>query len=136
MRSNADWFRDAKWGLFMHFLAARASGGAADFDVAEWNRQVDAFDVERLAAQCEEVGADRSPKSRYVDGALYHVLSYLGRSWGRGSLRFPDELVVSFTKHANGVGGVVTWDVPVGERGTLDDATMRQLAALRAATRS
>ena len=327
---NTDWFHEAKWGLFMHFLAAPASGGAADFGVDEWNRQVDAFDVDRLAGQLAEAGAgyfyltlgqntgyycspnatydalvgrtpsrlsrrdlvadlhraltplgirtmvylpshapahdleaisrlrctppfecprwsyrpdsysaeegartdarvsefqrywesiirewserwresvqgwwfdgcyyadqmyrepdapnfasfaaaakagnpaslvafnpgvkcpviswsdvedytageiseclpvstERSPKSRFVEGAQYHILSYLGASWGRGSLRFPDELVVGFTRHVNSVGGVVTWDVPVGERGTLTDATRRQLAALRAATRA
>ncbi len=57
MRASTDWLRDRKWGLFMHFLAAPASGGPADFGVDEWNRQVDAFDVERLATQAAEVGA-------------------------------------------------------------------------------
>jgi hypothetical protein len=329
MGASADWFHDAGWGLFMHFLAAPASGGPADFGVDEWNRQVDEFDVERLATQVAEVGAGyffltigqntghycspnatydslvgrrpsrlarrdlvadlaralaprgirtmvylpshapahdreaisrlrctppweaprwsyapdayspaeaartdervsefqrnweaivrewserwgpsvggwwfdgcyyadqmyrhadppnfasfaaaaragnpaslvafnpgvkcpvirwsdaedytageiseclpvslgRRPKTRFVDGAQYHVLSFLGDWWGRGPLRFPDELIVGFTKHVNAVGGVVTWDVPVGPRGTLDEATTRQLAALRQATR-
>ena len=45
--------------------------------------------------------------------ARYHVLSYLGESWCKGEPRFPDELVVGYTKHVTSKGGVVTWDVPI-----------------------
>ncbi len=49
--TRANWFRDARWGVFTHFLA--------DDDVSadDWNRQVDAFDVDALASQLAEVGA-------------------------------------------------------------------------------
>ena len=44
---NTDWFKDAKYGVFMHFLP---------FDDASL-KLVEAFDVEALARQLEEVGA-------------------------------------------------------------------------------
>jgi hypothetical protein len=57
MRRTA-WFREAGWGLFFHFLAARASSkGEADMTVESWNARVDAFDVEGLAEETEESGA-------------------------------------------------------------------------------
>ncbi len=49
---RADWMHRAKWGIFMHYLAA-----SADLPVAEWNRLIDGVDAESLAAQIESVGA-------------------------------------------------------------------------------
>jgi alpha-L-fucosidase len=51
---RAGWFRAAGWGVFMHYLA-----DSADLPAAEWNRRIDAFDVEGLARQLE------SAKARY-----------------------------------------------------------------------
>lgn len=45
--SDTDWFRDAKYGVFMHFLPGDAAGLA----------RVQEFDVERLARQLESMGA-------------------------------------------------------------------------------
>ncbi len=44
---NTDWFRDAKYGIFMHFLPADANGLAL----------VDKFDVDALAKQLATAGA-------------------------------------------------------------------------------
>ncbi len=44
-RANTTWFRNCRWGVFTHYLAK--SGTSA----AEWNRQVDRFNVEGLADQ-------------------------------------------------------------------------------------
>jgi hypothetical protein len=55
--ANTDWFKDAKWGAFMHFLADTASAQtAAALTPDEWNRRVDAFDVERLATDLADAG--------------------------------------------------------------------------------
>ncbi len=54
---RAAWLRAAQWGVFTHYLAAPASGGAASLTEDDWNRQIDAFDVPGLAAQLESVGA-------------------------------------------------------------------------------
>ncbi len=47
---RAEWLRTAQWGVFMHFL------GDAGLSVEEWNRRIDAFDVEGLARQLEAAG--------------------------------------------------------------------------------
>lgn len=69
---------------------------------------------------------------RWVNGAQYHILSYLGSDWCRGAEpRFPDEFVIGYTKHVNSKGGVVTWDVPITPEGIIPQPFIRQLAALR-----
>jgi len=58
MKTRAEWFYQAQWGLFMHFLAIPA--GCSDghtVTIESWNRQVDAFDVETLAAQLHQLKA-------------------------------------------------------------------------------
>ncbi len=62
----------------------------------------------------------------------YHSLSYLGRTWGQGDKpRFPDELVVKYTKDVISKGGFVSWDVPPTEEGLIPEAFMKQLGALK-----
>jgi len=57
-RANTDWLRDAKWGTMTHFLSD-PPGWTTDPNLTgdEWNRRVDAVDVDRLAAQVAETGA-------------------------------------------------------------------------------
>ena len=69
---------------------------------------------------------------RRVNGAQYHILSYLGSSWCQGDEpRFPDEFVIGYTRHVNSKGGVVTWDVPITPEGLIPQPFVRQLIALR-----
>ncbi|NLG50749.1 MAG: hypothetical protein GX552_11610 [Chloroflexi bacterium] len=51
MRANTDWFRDARWGVFTHYLTGSQTSAE------EWNAQVNAFDVEGLARQLEQIRA-------------------------------------------------------------------------------
>lgn len=44
---DKDWLKDAKYGVFVHYL-----GGGDD-----WNEKVDSFDVARFASQIEQSGA-------------------------------------------------------------------------------
>ena len=44
---NTDWFNQAKYGVFIHFLPSGQAG----------LKQVEQFDVKALAGQLEEVGA-------------------------------------------------------------------------------
>lgn len=57
MRANTDWFRDARWGVFFHYLAELYSDETNQMDVDRWNRQVDQFDVTAFASQLKAVGA-------------------------------------------------------------------------------
>ena len=57
-RADTDWFRDAGWGAFMHYLARGASApGPAEITTNEWNRRIDAFDAAGLADQLQQIGA-------------------------------------------------------------------------------
>ena len=54
-RDNTDWFMQCKWGMFCHYLADSASNlKAIELPVSDWNRRIDAFDVEGLARQLAE----------------------------------------------------------------------------------
>lgn len=64
-------------------------------------------------------------------GAQYHILSYLGEQWGSGEPRFCDEFVTGYTQDVVAKGGVVTWDVPISENGSIPPAFIRQLKRLR-----
>jgi hypothetical protein len=49
---RTDWFHRARWGVSSHYLADFASNTASiDLMPEDWNRQIDAFDVEGLADQ-------------------------------------------------------------------------------------
>lgn len=63
---------------------------------------------------------------RWVDGKQLHVLTYLAEAWGRGRPRFDADLAASWTRHVNGLGGAVTWDVPIAGDGSIpeDHATL------------
>lgn len=67
---------------------------------------------------------------RWVDGAQFHMLSFLGSRWSGGEPRFPDAQVAEITANIVRHGGVVTWDVPHDETGRISDAFMRQLKAI------
>ncbi len=49
---RAEWFRKAGWGVFMHYLA-----DSSDVPVEEWNKRINAFNVEGLARQLEAAKA-------------------------------------------------------------------------------
>ncbi len=49
LNPNTSWLREAKWGLFTHFIG----GGPTD----QWNKRVNSFDVKKLADQLEELKA-------------------------------------------------------------------------------
>ncbi|MBW3624069.1 MAG: alpha-L-fucosidase, partial [Armatimonadetes bacterium] len=58
MPSSTDWFRDAGWGLFFHYLASPASHQQpSPLTAEEWNAQIDAFDVPGFARKMADLGA-------------------------------------------------------------------------------
>ena len=70
-----------------------------------------------------------------IAGDQLHFLTFLGSFWGLGEPRFPDELVVGWTKHTNNNGGTVSWDVPLSDSGVIPVSHFRQLQVLTKATR-
>jgi hypothetical protein len=75
------------------------------------------------------------PIQRFVEGAQYHLLTFMGPYWCRGVPRFPDELVVGYTRHINSLEGVISWDVPTHASGLIPEPFMAQLRVLAQATR-
>ena len=71
--------------------------------------------------------ADYGPIRRWIDGEQYHLLNWLGAEWGKGSPRFPAELVAGYTRHVVEQGAVMTWDVPVQTTGLIDELFLAQL---------
>jgi hypothetical protein len=56
--SNTDWFRDAGWGVMLHYLSRPPHMTFDDEPfVEEWNRRVDNFNVDKLANQLAELQA-------------------------------------------------------------------------------
>jgi hypothetical protein len=74
--------------------------------------------------------------SRYVAGAQYHLLTYLGGRWGYGEPRFSEEFIIGYTKDITKYEGVISWDVVPTRGGLIDAAHFRQLVALGKATRN
>ncbi|MFI5357191.1 MAG: hypothetical protein ACHQ4G_07640, partial [Opitutales bacterium] len=66
----------------------------------------------------------------FIDGARLHVLTIMGEWWGKGPVRFPDELTIGYTKFINSRGGVVSWDVPLTVQGHVAEEFRPQLSAL------
>ncbi len=50
MRSNTEWFKDARWGVFTHYLTERET------TAEDWNSRVDRFDVAGLTQQLVSIG--------------------------------------------------------------------------------
>ena len=67
---------------------------------------------------------------RFLNGAQLHVLTIMGEWWGKGPVRFPDELTIGYTKFINSKGGVVSWDAPLTTAGLVDPEFYPQLLAL------
>ena len=53
---RADWLKEAKWGVFMHYMADTVFKGD-HITVEKWNEAVDAFDVNGLAEELASAGA-------------------------------------------------------------------------------
>ena len=65
-----------------------------------------------------------------ISGDQLHFLTFLGTFWGTGDPRFPDELVIGWTKHTNNHGGTISWDVPLTDTGIIPEKHFRQLSVL------
>jgi len=77
------------------------------------------------------------PDSSSVDGAQWHVLTYLGSTWGARNVRYPDSRWTQWLRGVLRAGGTVTFDVGpnmdsmVGPIGQISDAQIAQLRAFK-----
>jgi hypothetical protein len=82
------------------------------------------------AGEINEPGQVKCP-GRWLDGAQFHMLSYLGPWWAAAPPRFSNEQVIEWTRGIISRGGVVTWDVPIQPDGHIPQEFVAQLEALR-----
>ena len=83
------------------------------------------------AGEINEPGEVQCP-GRWVDGAQFHMLSYLGPWWAASPPRFTNEQVIAWTRGIIARGGVVTWDAPIQANGLIPPEFVEPLKALRA----
>lgn len=58
LNPNTTWLREAKWGLFAHYMAHRPSAPIPeDMTPAKWNKKVNSFQVKAFADQLTELKA-------------------------------------------------------------------------------
>lgn len=56
LNPNTKWLREAKWGLFAHYLAHAASTQVSEEMTGDiWNKKVNAFQVRELGEQLSEL---------------------------------------------------------------------------------
>ncbi len=67
---------------------------------------------------------------RWLNGAQFHMLSYLGPKWAGSPPRFSPQQVIEITRGILSKGGVVTWEVPIRTSGIIPPDFMEQLHAL------
>ena len=79
------------------------------------------------------------PASRFVDGAQWHALTYLGSHWGARDTRYATARWTAWARAVASKDGVVTidvgpnWDPKAGPIGAIDAAQLEQLSAIGAA---
>ena len=79
------------------------------------------------------------PSSRWLGGAQWHALTFIGSTWGDRSVRHPDERWTAWVSAVAAHGGAVTldmgpnWDPTAGPIGSLAEAQMKQVKAIQAA---
>lgn len=71
------------------------------------------------------------PLGQQVDGAQYHILTFLGGQWGHPVPRFTHAMVAAYTRYVNSWGGAITWDHPVTDDGRIPEEMLRQLSSIR-----
>ena len=99
------WF-EGKWGVMFHYLATPALRGGDGMSADDWRRQIDEFDVDGLAAQLQEVGADYFMIT-LGQGAGYYLApnTVYDNLMGPGSSKSPDrDLVADLADALNPLG--------------------------------
>ncbi|HKK64107.1 MAG TPA: alpha-L-fucosidase [Bacteroidales bacterium] len=58
-QNRADWLRETKWGVMIHYQPAwlAAENQMDEIDINKWNELIDNFDCEKLAKQLSDAGA-------------------------------------------------------------------------------
>ncbi len=67
----------------------------------------------------------------WIHGLQWHVLTYLGETWGRGEApRLSDRFMATYTQRVVAHGGVATYDVPILPSGLIPAPFLAQLTSI------
>lgn len=81
------------------------------------------------------------PAGRWLKGSQWHVLTYVGSTWGRRDTRYTDSQWADWVRAVIAKEGVVTldmgpnWDPQASPIGTFAEAQLKQVKAIKAAVR-
>ncbi len=83
------------------------------------------------------------PDGRWVDGAQWHALLFMGSRWGERDRRFSSDAWAEYARRVTDRGGIITFDCgprypgepDEGAVGTISDIQMKQLRVIRDAVR-
>ncbi|MDD5705215.1 MAG: hypothetical protein PHR35_04775, partial [Kiritimatiellae bacterium] len=120
---NDEMYRHAEEPNFRSFAAAIRAGNPDS--IIGWNPGVvyPPYTVDKEEDYTAgEVNDPRAfdPPGRWVQHAQFHMLTYLGKTWGQLPLRFTDDEAIAHTLAFTRHGGVVTWDTPLTYEGHID----------------
>lgn len=76
-----------------------------------------------------------TPISRFLNGAQWHILSYLGPYWAQPGARYSNEYMANYIKKCNKYGGVVTMDICLLRDGSINPPQLAQLEYIKQAIR-
>ncbi len=70
---------------------------------------------------------EQLPTGRYLDGAQWQILSFIGECWGGAGCKYPSGYVADYIRRVSEKGGVVTVDMHIREDGSLDPIQVEEL---------
>ncbi|HEY3377446.1 MAG TPA: alpha-L-fucosidase, partial [Armatimonadota bacterium] len=119
---------------FASFAAATRAGNPQSLVAFNPGVQAPAFFTEAedyTAGEVNEAAAVEC-NGRWVEGGIqWHMLSFLGPTWGAYPPRFSAAQVLEITRNIIARDGVVTWDVPIQKSGLIPPEFLAQLAAIK-----
>jgi hypothetical protein len=80
------------------------------------------------AAEFKEI-----PQGSLEKGIQWHILSYLGTSWGQPGTRFKKPYMIDYIKKVNSNKGVVSIDVMLYRNGSIDQTQLELFKSIKAA---
>ena len=138
MNSKTNWLKERKWGVFVHYLYHEYNKPSVknDFEPARYSIHED------FTAGEETEFMKFYPNERFVDGAQWHILSFLGQpsadagvcgkcGWSRVGSKYSGDELRDYVTAVNKKGGVVSVDIAVFDNGTFDKGQIEVLKALK-----
>ncbi len=103
--------------------------------IVAFNRGVDPLVMSYTKHEDYTCGEQNSffdmPSSRWLDGEQWHILSFLGPSWGQPGTKYSKQELADYVFEVVRRGGVVSIDVMLFRDGSLDQSQMEMLKAVR-----